>query len=93
MHRCYNCAYLCSDKKVDGKVDGALYYCKKMNKFINPINEACQDYEKTWTRKSSVSDEMYENGKKYDDEPAEPGKAICYLIIILLLTLIVIIFA
>jgi len=92
MNRCYKCTFLDAEKKVDGKVSGALHYCKKMDKFVNPLNDACPNYEKCWFRKATVIDELYENGKKYDNSPAEPGKAIFYLVIMLILALIAIIF-
>ena len=70
MNNCYNCDNLDPKKKSAGKLDGSLYYCKKLKTYVNAYRDGCEKWEKS-DRKSYENDEFYEQGKKYynDDKP------------------------
>ena len=64
---CYNCSNLDPSKKKPGKVSGNLYYCKKLKDFVNPYEFNCNNFDKTYSRKSWENDEIYKDGKSYYD--------------------------
>ena len=85
-HNCYNCANLDPKKKSDGKLDGALYFCKKQKAYVNAAKDGCDKWSKA-DRKSYENDELYEKGRRYynDDKPLSFYVFILVLLIIFLI--------
>lgn len=84
---CYNCNNLNPDKSVKGKVDGALYYCKKLKTFVNPAKFECEKFEKSY-RKSDVNDKIYKDGKDYYNDATPLWFYVFILIALIILGLI-----
>lgn len=43
---CSSCRYLKEDKKYDGALCGAKYYCEKIKDYVDGSNCCCVSYEK-----------------------------------------------
>lgn len=85
---CYKCKYLKKDNKKAGVINGCLYYCTKIEKYVNGAAEGCDKYYKDYGRKTYEKDEIYNNGKKYYNDSIPVST---YLIIAFVLTIIAII--
>lgn len=85
---CYNCKYLKIDDRKDGKLNGSLYYCTKIKKYVNGSDEGCDSYYKDYLRKVYEGDEVYNNGVKYSDDNTSTG---IYLFLAILLSIIALI--
>lgn len=86
---CYDCCYLKFDDKKEGKVNGALYYCPKIKKYVYGNNEACDDYKYDNLRKTYIKDQIYLDGKKYSDDTTSLFSYIFILILILIIGFII----
>ncbi len=91
MHNCYNCSNLDPEKKSKGKLDGALYYCKKNKAFVNAAKDGCEKWDKA-DRKSYVNDEIYDESKKYYNDDKPVGFYLIVLIIVVIFLVLLSIF-
>lgn len=68
---CQSCIYLIEDNKKEGKVDGAVYYCSKLKKYVNGATDECDKYKKCYGRTSYIKNQIYNDGKRYynDETP------------------------
>lgn len=87
-HYCCSCGNLDPKKNKPGKANGNLYFCKKMKTFVNPTSIDCGKFEKAYKRKNYEIDELYKEGKLYnnDDTPIS-----IYIIILIVLIIIAIV--
>lgn len=81
---CYNCGNLDPKKKSNGKVDGALYYCKKVKKYVNPTDGSCKNFKKG-SRKPWDNDAIYNDGRRYFNDRTP---VIVYIILFFILVII-----
>ena len=84
MHNCYNCSNLDPEKKSKGKLDGALYFCKKNKIFINAAKDGCDKWSKA-DRKSYKNDEYYDDGRKYYNDNNSVSFYLFILVIVIIL--------
>ena len=89
---CNSCIYLQENKKIDGKLTGAVYFCSKNKKFVSGADNSCDTYKVDPLRKTSLRDEIYRNGKKYANDNTEPGTYLTILIIVIIIGIIITIF-
>ena len=82
-HNCYNCSNLDPKQKSAGKLDGNLYYCKKLKTYVNAAKDGCEKWDKA-DRKSYENDELYEQGKKYYNDNKPLGYYLFLLILIII---------
>ena len=86
---CYNCTYLDVNNKKDGKTNGCLYYCTKMDKYVNGAFDSCNDYSKDYSRKVYESNEIYNNGRHYYNGSDTPiAIKIIFIIILIIIAII-----
>lgn len=88
---CSSCKNLNTKKKLDGKVSGCKYECKKLKCAVSGDQEACQKYEKDIMRDSDTCNKIYHEGRDFDDDNHSPsfyfilaGIAIVVLLIVYL---------
>ncbi len=81
---CYNCKYLKYEDKKDGALNGCVYYCTKLNKYVNGAADACDNYSKDYSRKTHEKDEIYNNGRNYNND-ATPTSVYLFILIIMLI--------
>ncbi len=86
---CYNCKYLNKDDKKEGKINGCMYYCTKMKKYVNGASNNCSEYSKDYSRQSYENNEIYNNGRHYFDGSDTPLSVQIVLIIILIIIAII----
>ena len=91
MNNCYNCQHLDPEKKNKGKVDGALYFCKKNKTFVNAAHDGCEKWEKA-DRKSYINDELYDDSKKYYNDDKPLGFYLFILAVVIILLILISIF-
>lgn len=89
---CYNCKYLKMEDRKDGKTNGSVYYCTKLKKYVNGADDGCDDYYKDYGRKTYESNEIYENGRHYNDDDTSIGTYLFLAIVLGIIALIVNIF-
>lgn len=41
---CCSCKYLNENKKMEGRVNGSLYYCSKLKTYVNGASGSCDNY-------------------------------------------------
>ena len=81
---CGYCKYLAEADKKEGAGNGALYYCSKKKKCGNGNDCACDDYYKDYGRSTSTINEIYHDGKDYNNDGTDPGT---YLIILVVMVI------
>lgn len=86
---CSSCKYLKEDKRCEGRVSGACYYCSKINSYVNGANTACEKYEKSYSRNTYTCNSIYEDGEKYYNDATPISFYLFILIIMIILALIV----
>lgn len=87
-HLCCSCDNLDTKKSSAGKVNGKLYYCKKLKTFVNTSKlKDCDNYKKAFKRKSWETDEIYKEGKSYDNDTTPISVYIILLLILIILGL------
>ena len=86
---CSSCKYLKENKKCDGKVCGACYYCSKVNNYVNGSNNKCEKYELSYCRSNYICNKIYNEGEMYYDD-STPNSF--YLIILIILIIFVLVF-
>ena len=86
---CYNCAYLDKNNKKEGSLNGCMYYCTKMKKYVNAAYDECDSYSKDYSRKSYENNEIYNNGRHYCNGSDTPLSIKIILIIILIIIAII----
>lgn len=64
---CSDCDKLDAKKKSAGKTSGNLYYCKKIKKYINPTQIGCENFENCYKRGWYEKNQIYDDGKAYDN--------------------------
>lgn len=81
---CSSCKYLKESKKKAGKVSGNLYYCSKIDNFVNGANNGCEKYELSYSRKNYDCDRVYKDGESFydDDKPVSFYVGLLFLLII-----------
>lgn len=89
---CYNCKYLKEDDRKDGCVNGSLYYCTKIKKYVSGASDGCDSYYKDYSRKTYESDEIYRNGVHYSNDTTSNGTYLLLAIILIIIAVIVNIF-
>lgn len=87
-HYCCSCDNLDQKKNKAGKANGNLYYCKKQKTFINAKSEGCDKFERAYKRKAWEIDELYKEGKLYDNDNTPIGIYIVILIALIIVGLI-----
>lgn len=85
---CYDCCHLKFDNKKDGKINGALYYCTKIKKYVHGNSEVCEKYQYDNLRKTYIKDQIYLDGKNYYDDDTSVFSYIIILFLILIITFI-----
>ena len=89
---CYNCKYLKVNEKKDGAVNGSIYYCTKMKKYVSGASDGCDSYYKDYSRKTYESDEIYRNGIHYSNDTTSNGTYLFLAIILGIIAIIVNVF-
>lgn len=87
-HYCCSCGNLDPKKNKAGKVNGNLYFCKKKKSFVNPTSTDCGKFEKAYKRKNYEIDEIYREGKIYDNDDTPMGLYVLILIVLIILAII-----
>lgn len=82
---CNSCKYLKYSDKKDGLVDGSIYYCTKIKKYVNGADDGCDSYHKDYGRKVYEKNEIYNNGRKYYNDNSSN---LVYLFILISLIII-----
>lgn len=85
---CCGCSFLDESKKLDGKVDGCKYFCKKKKAYVKGNDDGCTDFKECF-RSNDKRNDIYTEGKKFYDDDHSVG----YYFIILVILIIVIIIA
>lgn len=83
---CYRCANLDVKQKSPGKVDGNLYYCKKLKTYVNPSSFKCEKFVANDNRVENH--EVYEQGKKYYNDKTPIALYLVLLVILIIVGLI-----
>ena len=86
---CYNCEYLNKEDKKEGKINGCMYYCTKMKKYINGACDGCEAWSKDYKRANYENNEIYNNGRHFSDGSDTPLSLQIMLIIILIIIAII----
>lgn len=86
---CYNCSYLKYEDRKDGVVNGSVYYCVKIKKYVNGASDCCDSYYKDYTRKTYEKDEIYTNGRNYCNDSTSNSTYLFILVVLLLISFIV----
>lgn len=89
---CYNCKYLKYQQKKDGCINGSVYYCTKIKKYVNGADDGCNAYYKDYSRKNYEADEIYNNGRHYSDDSTPISFYVFLVIVLSIVTFIVNIF-
>jgi hypothetical protein len=89
---CYNCKYLKISDKKDGALNGSVYYCTKMKKYVSGTSNGCDSFYKDYSRKTYESDEIYRNGIHYSDDTTPIGTYLVLVIILGIMAIIVNVF-
>lgn len=84
---CCSCKYLNENKKIEGRVNGSLYYCSKLKTYVNGASGSCDNYFIDHGRKIYTRDEIYDDGKKYYNDTTPVGFYLVVLIILIILGL------
>ena len=82
---CSSCKYLKEDKKYEGNLCGAKYYCEKIKDYVDGSNCCCASFEKSYSRSNYMCDEIYKEGDTFSDD----DRPIWYFVFILILIIIV----
>ena len=85
---CCQCKCLSENDRKEGKCSGALYYCKEKKKYVNG-NGACDEFTKDYGRSSYITNEIYDDGRKFYDDDKDPGTYLIILIILIIMAIIV----
>lgn len=85
---CSSCKYLKENKKCDGKVCGACYYCSKENSYVNGSSDKCEKYELSYGRSNYICNKIYNDGEIYYDDSIPNSVYLFILIILIILVLI-----
>lgn len=83
---CYNCEYLVAENKKEGNINGCLYYCTKMKKYVNGTDSGCDLHSKDISRSTSLNNEIYNNGRHYyngNDFPLSIKVIFIFILVIL----------
>lgn len=91
-HLCCSCDNLDPKKKKPGKLNGNLYYCKKVKNYVNPTSSECEKFQKAYKRKNYEIDEIYHEGKIYSNDGTPMGLYVVLLVVLIILAIIVNIF-
>lgn len=70
---CCSCKYLDENNKKEGKVTGCSYFCKKRNCYVLGNSSICDGFSNDYSRKSYISDDIYNNGKAYYNDNTSIG--------------------
>lgn len=65
---CSSCKYLKENNKYDGAITGCIYYCSKMNNYVNGANNSCDKYELAYSRKYYLCNKIYKDGETFYDD-------------------------
>lgn len=49
---CLSCKYLNESNKKTGALNGNLYYCSNIKKYVNTATYGCEDFQKAYSRNS-----------------------------------------
>ena len=82
---CSDCKYLKESKKRDGALTGTIYYCSKVDNFVNGSNNPCDKFEKSYSRNSFESSKIYQDGASFSDDDKPVSYYIGLLILIIIL--------
>lgn len=82
---CYNCEYLNKNDKKEGKINGCIYYCTKMKKYVNGACDSCDAWIKDYSRATYENNDIYNNGRHYSDGSSTPLSLQIILIIVLII--------
>lgn len=81
---CSSCKYLKEDKKYEGALCGAKYYCEKLKEYVDGANCGCGTYEKLYSRSDYTCDKICEEGRNFSDDDRPISYHIECLILIIL---------
>ena len=82
---CYNCEYLNKNNKKEGNINGYMYYCTKMKKYVNGACDGCEAWSKDYERANYDNNEIYNNGRHFSNDSEIPLSVQIVLIIILII--------
>ena len=66
-------------------MNGCLYFCKKQKKFVNSSRTGCEKFERAYKRKNYEIDDIYKQGKIYNNDGTPMGLYIVILIILIII--------
>ena len=89
--KCGYCKCLDINKKKEGCVSGALYYCKLKKDYVYVTDENCNNFEKDFRDKELVG-KLLEDSKTYDNIPFSPSTLFLLSAILIIVGLIMGIF-
>ncbi|MGM9882338.1 MAG: hypothetical protein ACI31S_05800 [Bacilli bacterium] len=88
---CAGCKNLDTKKKVNGAVSGVRYYCKKNKVYVGGNNEICDKFANAG-RDTNTYNDLYKEGREWDDDKHSASFYLIIGSILLILTLIVYLF-
>lgn len=86
---CCHCRYLYENDKKEGICSGAIYYCSKQKKYVNGIQDSCSEYSKDYSKTIGLSNEIYEEGRKYCNDDRSPMFYLVILVVMLILSMFI----
>lgn len=81
--QCCDCCNLDCKNKKEGSFSGAKYYCKKIDKYVDGSCDACDQFDKSYSRTSYEKDCICEEGHKYSDDCTPISTYITIFVVIL----------
>lgn len=85
---CYDWENLKYKDKKEGKVNGAVYFCKKRKTYVRGSDGGCDKHKRDILRKSSEKNEIYNNGKHYYNSEASIVSVVLLLIALIILKIL-----
>ena len=85
---CSSCKNLDEKKKLDGKVSGRRYYCKKHKCYVGGDNDACDKYQGCY-RSNDRCNEIYEEGRDFYNDT----HSVLYYVVICIIAILLLIIA
>ncbi|MBE6153849.1 MAG: hypothetical protein E7166_06475 [Firmicutes bacterium] len=85
---CSSCKYLKEEKRVEGKVCGACYYCSNFDKYVKGSDNKCEKHERNYGRNNYNCDKIYNEGLEYYDDDKPIAIYIVELVLFVILAII-----
>lgn len=84
---CCSCKNLDEKKKANGACSGAKYYCKKLKTYVSGDMHECDKFTSCY-RSVDKCDEIYRDGKNFDNDTTSAGTYIILAIILLVILIL-----